>query len=205
MADETEGVRRKYDRVASFYDSVEFFAESGLFRKIRRETVSPLSGKILEVGVGTGKNLRYYSRKAEVTAIDISPRMLGKAKALARRLQINAALCLMDAQRLGFKDSCFDCVVATFVLCSVPYPVKALEEMKRVVKKEGKIILVEHVLSRNPLIAFVQRLHNPLTKAFFGVNINRDTKGNILKAGLRIEKDEKLAFFDVFRRFTCTK
>ena len=111
----------------------------------------------------------------------------------------------MDAENLNFTDSEFDYVVATFALCSVPDPVRTVKEMKRVLKPNGRIILIEHVLSKNKLIALLERLHNPLTSGLLGFNVDRDTKSNIEKAGVRVERDENLALLDVFRKFTCPK
>ncbi|KKK52047.1 hypothetical protein LCGC14_3108860 [marine sediment metagenome] len=204
-AEDTTKVQRKYDRIAKYYDFLENQIEKRLFRRLRTETLGSLSGKILEIGVGTGKNLSCYSEKAEVTAIDISPNMLEKAKNRAKELSLNVRFHIMDAENLNFTDSEFDYVVATFVLCSVPDPIRAVKEMGRVSKPGGKIILLEHVLSNNRLIALWEHIHNPFTSAFLGFNVNRDTRSNIEKAALRVEKDENLALFDVFRRFTCPK
>jgi len=198
-------VRRKYDRIAKYYDFFENEVEKRLFRRLRREMLGSLSGKILEVGVGTGKNLPYYNERAKVTAIDISPNMLERASVRAEHFGLNAKLSLMDAQNLSFPDNQFDYIVGTFVLCSVPDPVETVKEMKRVLKPNGKIVLIEHVLSKNKLIALLEHIHNPLTRAFFGFNVNRDTKHNIEKARVKFRKDENLAVFDVFRKFTCAK
>lgn len=202
---ETERVRKRYDRISRFYDAFVWGIEGRLFRRLRKETLGRLEGRILEVGVGTGKNLQYYSSRAEVTGIDISARMLEKAKVRAKDSSAKVTLYEMDAQELTFGDSTFDYVVATFVLCSVPDPVRTAEEMRRVVKPRGKIILIEHVLSRYRLIALFEHVHNPLTSTLFGFNVNRDTKANIEKANLCIISDEELGLFDIFRRFTCSR
>jgi len=90
-------------------------------------------------------------------------------------------------------------------LCSVPDPVKALKEMKRVCKKNGKIIMIEHMLSKHKLIAFFEHLHNPITRFLFGFNVNRKTDENVKKAGLKIKKIQNMAFFDVFRKIEAKK
>jgi demethylmenaquinone methyltransferase/2-methoxy-6-polyprenyl-1,4-benzoquinol methylase len=111
----------------------------------------------------------------------------------------NITLLEMDAQKLKFKDSSFDYIVNTFVLCSVPDPVRVVKEMKRVLKKNGKILMLEHTKSKHFVIKVFQYIHNPITKALFGFNVNRDTIENIKKAGLK-PKYNNLAFFDVFKK-----
>lgn len=203
MNKETEKIQKRYNRYSYVYDCMECPCEIFSFQKRREKMLSPLQGKVLEIGVGTGKNLSYYNyAKVDYTGIDFSEKMLAKAK---KKNVPKAKLLYGDAQELEFKDSTFDYVITTFVLCSIPDPVKALKEMKRVVKKEGKIIMLEHVRSKNKAIAFVQEMLNPFTKFFFGFNINRDTKQNIHKAGLMLTKDQELAFKDVLRLFEARK
>ena len=106
---------------------------------------------------------------------------------------------------MKLKDNSFDCVVCTFVLCSVPEPVIALKEMRRVVKKNGKILMLEHMLSNHWPIALFEHLHNPITRFLFGFNVNRKTVDNVKRAGLIVKKVDNLAFFDVFRRIEAVK
>ncbi|MBR9681983.1 MAG: class I SAM-dependent methyltransferase [Candidatus Altiarchaeota archaeon] len=201
----TKKTGRVYDRIAPVYDKFEAFIERKLFKNLRQKSLENLKGQLLEIGVGTGKNLQYYTTEAKVIAIDISPKMLERAKNKAKKLGKDIEFHLMDAQELKFKDNSFDFVIGTFVLCSIPNPIKALKEVQRVLKKGGKAIFLEHVLSKNKLIALLEHLHNPITSGLFGFNVNRNTRKNILNAGINIVSDEELAFFDVFRKFTCTK
>ena len=203
MKDGSEIVRKRYDRVSSFYDLFEWVFERTTLSRWRKDALSDVKGRVLEVGVGTGKNLKYYSREAELTGIDISPRMLSKAMIRKERLDIEADLELMDAQHMTFEDDTFDYVVVTFVLCSVPDPKRALQEIGRVLKEDGELIALEHVLSRNPIIAFWERVHNPITTRFFGFNVNRDTRSNIETSGFNVIADHELAAHDVFRLFRC--
>jgi len=203
METQTKKIQRRYNRYSYIYDVMECPCELFSFKNYRKKILSPLQGKILEIGVGTGKNLPYYNYdRVDYIGIDFSPKMLAKAK----KLDVPWAKLLgMDAQELKFKENSFDYIITTFVLCSIPDPVKALKEMKRVVKKDGKIIMLEHVRSENKFIGLLQDLHNPITKFFFGFNINRGTKENIHKAGLILIKDQKLAFRDVLRLFEARK
>ena len=197
---------QKYDRFAGGYDFYNYFAERLWYAGWRRIFFSPLKGNILEVGVGTGKNLGYYHPEAKVIGIDFSEKMLRIAKKrLIRSSKKNIILKIMNAENLVFKDNSFDYVITTCVFCSVTNPIKGLKEIRRVLKPKGKLIMIEHVLSKNPLIALIEQIHNPLTKYFLGVNINRNTRQNILKAGFKIEEEKNLALFDVFKLFVAEK
>jgi len=98
----------------------------------------------------------------------------------------------MDVQRISFPDNTFDTAVATFVFCSVPNPIKGLQELKRVIKKDGDIWLLEHVRVNKPVIGPLMDIANPLVVRIMGANINRQTVENVKKAGLQILSVEKL-------------
>jgi ubiquinone/menaquinone biosynthesis C-methylase UbiE len=144
---------------------------------------APAAGRILEVGVGTGINMRHYPPAARVTAIDISDRMLAKARARAKRQHLDVDLAVMDAQRMDFADDSFDAVVATCVFCSVPDPVAGLREVRRVLKPGGTLLLLEHVRSANPVVGKLMDWLNPLVVRVSGANINRRTVDNVRLAG----------------------
>jgi ubiquinone/menaquinone biosynthesis C-methylase UbiE len=189
----TETARRTYDRVAPVYDVMEGLIESSRYSKWRKLVWDKVEGtKILEIGVGTGKNFPYYPKDADITAIDFSDRMLSRGRKRAERLGTKVHLEKMDVQHLTFEDGSFDSVVASFVFCSVPDPVKGLQEVKRVCKAGGKVILLEHVLSANRILAWFMNLANPIARAM-GPNINRQTVENVEKSGLRLEKVTDLA------------
>lgn len=185
----TEIARKRYDRRAPVYDLMETFAErlgSGKWRKALWGQVD--GGSILEVGVGTGKNFPYYPQNAEVTAVDFSEKMLSRARNKARKQGIKVRLMQMDVQKLNFEDNTFDTVVATFVFCSVPNPLKGLAEVRRVCKPGGRVVLLEHVLSANRTVARLMNLANPVVVRMMGANINRRTVENIAGSGLAIEQ-----------------
>jgi len=190
----TEAARKRYNRIAPFYDFMEGLVERSRYSQWRKLLWSKVEGnRILEVGVGTGKNFPFYPADAEITAIDFSEKMLGHAMMRAEKLKVKVKLKQMDVQNLEFADNTFDTVVATFVFCSVPDPVKGLIETKRVCKPAGKVLLLEHVMSANRLLGVLMNLLNPLVVRTMGPNINRKTVENVAYSGLKIEKVTDLA------------
>jgi ubiquinone/menaquinone biosynthesis C-methylase UbiE len=189
----------KYDRISAIYDLLELPVEVFLYEGWREEALSKLKGRVLEVGVGTGRNLKYYPSGALVTGIDTSEGMLEKARKKAEDMQ-NITLFLMDAENMEFPDNTFDYVVTTFVLCSIPDPVKALKEMRRVLKPSGELVALEHMRSKNSFIARIEDLINPIMFFFIGDDMTRNTVENIKKAGFTITEEKNLAFKDVFKK-----
>jgi phosphatidylethanolamine/phosphatidyl-N-methylethanolamine N-methyltransferase len=190
--DATALTRVRYNHIAGLYDRLEFLMEfrAKKWRKHLWDQVRP--GKILEVGVGTGKNMPYYPAGAEMYGIDLSDGMLAQARDRAKREQIAIDLREMDVQALNFPTDSFDTAVATFVFCSVPDPVLGMQALARVVKSEGKILLLEHVRLEGPWSGRLMDFLNPLVVRVVGANINRRTVENVRAAGLVLESVEDL-------------
>ena len=187
-------IRKRYNRLAFVYNFIEAPLEYFRFASWRKRLGDKIAGaRALEVGVGTGKNLPYYPREIELTAIDFSPGMLKRARKKASTEDARVALIEMDVQQLDFPDNYFDTVFAMFVFCSVPDPVAGLKELKRVCKPDGKLILIEHMRPGNVILGFVFDVLNPLVVRIMGANINRRTLENVLKAGWKIHVKEKLS------------
>ena len=178
---QTEIIKKRYNRTSRFYDYMDFMIKDAT----RQQVLSLARGRVLEVGVGTGKNLPFYPADCGVTGIDFSLGMLEKARARAENLHLEITLQEMDAQQMTFPDATFDTVVATCVFCSVPDPVKGLKEIKRVCKPGGQVILLEHVRSENPVLGVLMDLLNPVSLHLVGSNINRRTVENVRKSGLQ--------------------
>ncbi len=195
--------KKKYDRIAGIYDIFESPMEVFAFSKWRNELFSHIQGKkILEVGIGTGKNLPYY-REWNATGIDISRKMIEKARRRAERLKKQVDLVQADAEMLPFRDESFDGIISTYVFCSVENPENGLKEIFRVLKPRGKVYFLEHVRSENEIAGKIMDTLNPIFR-LMGPEINRRTVELIKKTGLAITKDVHL-MSSVFRLVIAEK
>ena len=193
--EESLTTQRRYDRQAALFDLMEVPVELLAFRKLRRRLWGEVDGAVvLEIGVGTGKNIPYHRADARTVAVDISPRMLRRAARRARRLERDEDLVLADVQHLPFRDGAFDAASATFVFCSVPAPTSGLQEVRRVVRDGGRVHLLEHVRAPNPIVGRLMDLANPIAVRLSGANINRDTESNVAKAGIALDDVESRGF-----------
>lgn len=188
--------RIKYNRNSKHYNLIEYSIEKLFYSNWRKELFQRIDdGNNLEVGVGTGKNIKYYPQFAKMRAIDFSEGMLSiAAKNNSSKL---VDFVLADLEQLPFPSNYFDNIIATFVFCSVPNPIRGFEEIKRVIKPNGKFFLLEHVLPKNLLAAHFFNILNYITVKFGGVFINRQTSNTIKAAGLKIVETKKL-FTSVF-------
>ena len=202
---ETERTRKRYQRIAPFYDLMEIVPERH-YAAWRSQLWSLVQGSnILEVGVGTGKNLPYYPSGIEVTAIDLTPGMLEQAKQVAQRLNVPVDLRLGDVQALDFPDNFFDSVVATFVFCSVSNPVSGMNEIARVLKPNGRLFLLEHVRSKNITMGALMDILDPIIVRMMGPHINRRTVANVLHSQLQLEEVEDMGLGGIFKRIVARK
>jgi ubiquinone/menaquinone biosynthesis C-methylase UbiE len=201
---ETAKIRARYNRIAPVYDLIEISAERR-FIPWRKKLWSLIpGGRVLEVGVGTGKNFPYHPAKADVTGIDLSDRMLVQARQKAEELDRPVVLREMDAQQLDFPDDSFEAAVATFVFCSVPDPERGLRELARVVKSGGQIKLLEHVrIDRPRLVGKLMDWLDPLVVPATGAHINRRTAEAVRESGLEIEAVEDLGPLGVVKLITA--
>ncbi|GMQ97568.1 MAG: class I SAM-dependent methyltransferase [Acidimicrobiia bacterium] len=172
--------------MARIYDIYDAPMEWMGTRSRRKRLLGQASGSVLEVGIGTGKNLPYYHDGVDVTGIDVSSGMLSRAKQRLVSTPVAAVLIEADVQDLPFDDDSFDTVVGTSVFCSVADPVMGMREMGRVVKPQGRILLLEHVRPRNRIFGFLADLATVLTRRLFGFRANRRTEENIAASGLEV-------------------
>jgi ubiquinone/menaquinone biosynthesis C-methylase UbiE len=160
--------------------------------RYRSRIIPAARGRVLEVGIGSGLNLPYYSREVEsVTGVDPSATLLTMARKAARDLPFPITFLERGAERLAFEDRSFDSVVTTWTLCSIAQDALALGEMRRVLKPGGELIFIEHGLSPDPRVAAWQRRLNPLwNRCTGGCNLNRSIDRLIREAGFAIKRLE---------------
>jgi phosphatidylethanolamine/phosphatidyl-N-methylethanolamine N-methyltransferase len=151
-------IEKAYARWAPVYDLV-FGPLLDMGRRTATNAATRVGGRILNVGVGTGLELPYFDKSHEVIGVDISEPMLRKAQERVDREKLSniKGLCVMDGANLSFADNSFDCVVAQFVITTVPQPEKTLDEFARVLKPGGEIVLVNHIGAERGLRASFER------------------------------------------------
>ena len=193
----SQEISQKYNRFARWYDLVEGIPDLLGVRRLRQRLLEQASGKILEVAVGTGKNLPYYRRFSQITAVDLSGKMLNIARKRANRLSLNVAFMVTDAEALPFSDKSFDTVVSSLTTCTFPNPVIALQEMARVCRTQGKILLLEHGRSDHEWLGRWQDRRSDRHAKQLGCHWNREPLKLVREAGLRVVTAHR-AFFGIF-------
>lgn len=189
--DPTRFVRDHYDSVAHRYDRLVRLPERLLFAGGRPWAAGQADGDVLELAIGTGRNLPHYRARVSVTGVDVSAGMIEIARCRARESAAAVRLHVADAQQLPFADAVFDTVVATLALCSIPDDERAVAEAARVLRPGGKLVLLEHVRSPSPLIRTLQRLLDPLLLRLEGDHLLREPDKRVAQAGLHIDRLER--------------
>src|SRR5581483_8823581 len=188
MSSETDRVRAIYDRGAARFDRGESW-ERRIFGTDARSLVREAEGGVLELAVGTGRNLALYRPDTTITGIELSGEMLKRAKARARELGIQANLVQGDVQDLPFGAATFDTVV-----CTIPDGRLAVAEARRVLRDGGRLLLVEHVRSPNSAVRLLERLADPVMKRIAGDHLLRDPLDYVEELGFRVDSVERARF-----------
>jgi len=186
----------KWDAASRNFDLFTFGDDHRLGPHKRR-LFAKMHGAILMVAAGTGNDFRFFPPGQSIIAIDISPKMLTRAAKKAAAYNGTIELRQMDVCQMPFPSDTFDTVVTVCTFCSVPKPVSGLRELHRVLKPGGQILMFEHVRSRIGPIGVVLDLMTPLSRRF-GPDLNRDTVGNVQKAGFRILREENI-YLDIVK------
>lgn len=190
-----------WEKRARFYD---LFEGSDLRRgRAKAKLFRQMEGRVLFVAVGTGLDVKHFPPNLEIVAIDISDEMLRRADPRCRRYAGNLCLVQGDALNLCFLDDSFDTVVTSCTMCSVPNPKRALEELYRVLRPGGKLLMFEHMRSRNQILGFALDLMTLWTRRS-GTEMNRRTLETVSATNFRITKVESV-FLDIILAIHATK
>ncbi len=186
-----QALRRHYDERAPKYDRRISVMERLLFGGGRRWVCSQAEGDVLEIAVGTGRNLRHYPAAVRLTGIELSARMLDIARREAAALGRQADLRTGDAEALEFSDERFDTVVCTLSLCTIPDDGAAVTEVMRVLRPNGRFLLLEHVRSPLPTVRAGQRALEPLFLRFEHDHLMREPLDHLRATGFNVERIER--------------
>ena len=187
-------ISEKYDRFARWYDCLEGILNILGLSRLRRMLLRRASGKVLEVAVGTGKNLAYYPRDSRIIALDLSGEMLKVARNRATKLSMHVSFLVGDAAALPFPDNSFDTIVSSLSTCTFPDPTAALKEIKRVCRPEGRVLLLEHGRSNRERLGRWQDRHADKFAKPLGCHWNREPLELIEDAGLKVVRARRTFF-----------
>ena len=197
-----KATQRKWDQASRTFDLFAY-GDERRFGADKRRLFSKMRGQTLMLAAGTGNDFQFFPPRQQIVAIDISPKMLEQATTKAAAYQGTIELREMDACALTFADNSFDTVVTVCTFCSVPRPVVGLRELHRVLKPDGQLLMFEHVRSKIGPFGILLDLMTPLSRRL-GPDLNRDTVGNVLKAGFRLRREENV-YLDVVKIIEAVK
>lgn len=185
-ADHLRETARTYDRIAPLYDLLDGIYEHAWKRRLRAALFAHAHGRILDVGVGTGCNIPFYPEGSKVVGIDMSERMLDKARDRARELGRPMTLRPMNLLSLDFPDASFDTVSCTFVLLCLPDELQeqALKELRRVTRPDGRILILDYRRSPKAGLRLLRQCLRPWLKWAFAATFDATTERYLSAAGL---------------------
>ena len=177
-------LQAKYKITAWFYDILDYPWERQ-YRKWRPGLLQDVHGRVFEAGVGTGRNLKYYSQDVELTGIDLSAAMLNKARKRVRVAACRCTLLHQDASVMGsIPSEHFDWLISTFMCCVMPDELQpsTIEQFGRILRPGGRFRLLEMVYSKDPKLRKRQELFTPFVEKVYGARFDRDTLGHLENA-----------------------
>jgi ubiquinone/menaquinone biosynthesis C-methylase UbiE len=184
----SERVREIYDRQAKRYDAA---TASGRLEAMRARLFSNAVGDVLELGVGTGATFAHYRDLSSLTGLDLSESMLERARAKAIRLTFPVTLEQRDFQTLPFTAASFDTVSSSLGLCGIPDPALLFSEIRRVLRRGGCLLALEHIRPPNAMLGLVADAVDPLWDRIVGCHLNRGTLVLLENAGFRVQVLER--------------
>jgi ubiquinone/menaquinone biosynthesis C-methylase UbiE len=188
---ETERIRRLYEKEAPKFDRSMGRWDRTLFAGTREWVCAQASGDVLEIAIGTARNLPFYPDDIRLTGIELSPPMIEIARRRAEELGREVDLRVGDAEALEFEDESFDTVICTYSLCTIPDDRAAVREAKRVLRPGGKFVLAEHVRSPVGVVKVIERMIEPLAVRFGGDHLTREPLEHLQAEGFTVEAVER--------------
>lgn len=190
---QTDSVRQRYDELGGRYDFWTRWLDALVVTRFRRDLLSTARGRVLEIAVGSGKNVRYYPADCELVGVDLSEEMLRVASKEATAAGRTLSTHPLDAGKLPFRDGSFDTVVCTLGGCTFQEPGQVFEEMRRVCAPEGQGLFLEHVRPRSTFMRLALEGLTPLTSRLLGCHPNRDTMTTVRAAGWSVVRQDEAA------------
>jgi ubiquinone/menaquinone biosynthesis C-methylase UbiE len=196
----TRGARHAYGTIARFYDVLDLPFEYGRYRKLRHIVFSGTRGRILDAGVGTGRNMPFYPAEGRVIGADLSLAMLSRAAKRRHRISRTVELVQSDILSTPFTNASFDYVISTFLFCvlDADQQLPALRELGRICKAEGEIRILEYVFSGDPFRRFIMYVWAPWVRFAYGAHFDRQTRGYVEAAGLELVT-ERFLYSDIIK------
>lgn len=193
---ELDSIKKIYAAYSNVYDALfKRFFYPRIKHAITYMDIKP-GDRVLDVGVGTGLSFQVFPRDCKVVGIDLSHEMLKKAKEKIRRNRLDHITVLnMDAMNIGFEDNSFDKVFISHVVSVVPDPYRLMEEVRRVCRKDGQVVIVNHFKSRNRLVELAEKLINPICEKI-GWRNDLCLNEFLARSGLSIKKKYMLKKLD---------
>ena len=193
----------KWDKIAPRFDAMAGGGAEDRWHPFKEKLFSNMDGKILFLALGTGLDIPVFPAGKDITAIDISPKMIDEAQPRIADYDGTIRAEAMDVHEMPFEDGSFDQVFTSCTFCSVPNPVQGLEALRRVLKPGGKLFMFEHTGSRFYPFKAMMNLMTVLTERL-GPAMNRKTVDNVKAAGFRIDEVNNV-FLDVVKTIEATK
>jgi len=195
--------QKNYDGLARVFD---FFRQGDMRRwgDAQKNLFQKMQGKVLHIGVGTGMEVINFPPGLDITGIDLSPQMLKRALLRAEQYQGKIRFCLMNSESLAFPDNTFDTIVTVCVFCTVTQPVVGLQECRRVLKPGGKLLMFEHVMSKNLVYGLSLKFMSLFTEKLEGTHLDRDTVANVRKAGFKVQSEQNV-YLDIVKAIEGVK
>ena len=179
--------KAKWDRAAANFDLMSGFGPEKRWAPFKRHFFSSMRGKVLFLAVGTGLDIPFFPKGADIVGIDISDKMLEKARPRAAAYEGSLELRHADVHELDDADATYDQVFTSCTFCSVPRPIEGLRALRRVLKPDGELHMFEHTGSRWFPISVMMHLMTQLSRRL-GPEMNRDTPANVERAGYELLK-----------------